>query len=229
MDVSIRLAREEDAKELLNIYAYYVENTAVSFEQEVPNLEEFTDRVKETLHNYPYLVAIVDDKIVGYIYAGKFRHRVSYRWSASTSIYIDKQFHRMGLGKLLYAELEKILVEQNIMNVYAVVADPLEEDSYLTHNSEHFHDAIGYKVVARYHKCASKFGKWYNTIEMEKVIGEHKEPPREFVPFEDLKKDFSRYSRMNDLNITVKPKEFEDVREIQGKYSVYPIIKTPQY
>lgn len=49
MDISIRLAREEDAEELLNIYAYYVENTAISFEQEVPSLEDFTGRIKETL------------------------------------------------------------------------------------------------------------------------------------------------------------------------------------
>ena len=67
-DVSIRVAAEEDAEELLNIYSYYVENTAISFEQEIPSLEEFTGRIKETLHNYPYLVAIVDGKIAGYIY-----------------------------------------------------------------------------------------------------------------------------------------------------------------
>ena len=187
MDVSIRVAREEDAEELLNIYAYYVENTAISFEQEIPSLEDFTGRIKETLHNYPYLVAVVDGKLAGYIYASKFRTRVSYRWCAATSIYIDKQFHRMGLGKILYAELEKILVRQNVVNVYAAVADPVEEDPYLTRNSEYFHQAVGYKVVAKFHKCGSKFGKWYNIIEMEKIIGEHTYPPAEFIPFTELK------------------------------------------
>ena len=184
----IRVAREEDAGELLNIYAHYVKNTAITFEHEVPTLEEFTWRIKETLHNYPYLVAVVDGKIAGYIYAGRFRTRASYAWSATTSIYIDKQYHRMGIGKMLYAEVENILVKQNVVNVYAGVAEPVEEDEYLTRNSEHFHEAIGYKVVARYHECGSKFGRWYNVVEMEKIIGKHTYPPKEFIPFENLEK-----------------------------------------
>lgn len=188
MDILVRVAREEDAEELLNVYAYYVKNTAITFEHEVPTLEEFTCRIKETLNNYPYLVALVDGKVAGYIYAGRFRTRASYAWSASTSIYIDKQYHRLGIGKMLYAELENILVKQNVVNVYAGVADPIEEDKYLTRNSEYFHEAIGYQVVARYHECGSKFGRWYNLIEMEKIIGQRTYPPKEFIPFKKLQK-----------------------------------------
>ncbi len=187
MEILIRIAREEDAEDLLNIYAHYVKNTAITFEHEVPTLEEFTSRISETLKNYPYLVVVIDGKIAGYIYAGRFRTRASYAWSASTSIYIDKQYHRRGIGKLLYAELEKILVKQNVVNVYAGAADPVEEDEYLTRNSEYFHEAMGYKVVARYHECGSKFGRWYNLIEMEKIIGERTCPPKEFIPFNELK------------------------------------------
>lgn len=185
-DILIRVAREEDANELLSIYAYYVEHTAITFEYEVPSLEDFTCRIRETLKNYPYLVALVDGKIVGYCYAGKFRARAAYAWSAATSIYIAKQYHRMGIGRMLYTELEHILVKQNVVNLYAGAADPLDEDKFLTHNSEHFHEANGYKVVARYYKCGSKFGIWYNLIEMEKIIGNHTVPPKEFIPFEKL-------------------------------------------
>ena len=63
-----------------------------------------------------------------------------------------------------------------------------EEDEYLTRNSQRFHEAIGYKIVAKYHECGSKFGKWYNLIEMEKIIGKHTYPPKEFIPFEKLTK-----------------------------------------
>lgn len=118
--------------------------------------------------------------------ASRFRTRAAFTWSASTSIYIHKQYHRMGIGKVLYEKLENILVKQNIVNVYAGVAVPVKEDEYLTHNSEHFHEAIGYKVVARYQECGSKFGRWYNLIEMEKIIGNRTYPPKEFVPFEKL-------------------------------------------
>ena len=186
MDIEIRVAREEDAKELFNIYAYYVANTAITFEHEVPTIAEFTGRIKETLKQYPYLVALIDGKIAGYIYAGKFRTRASYAWSASTSVYIDKQYRRMGIGKMLYEALESILAKQNIINVYAGIASPVKEDEYLTRNSEYFHESIGYQMVARYHECASKFGKWYDLIEMEKIIGERNCPPKEFVPFKKL-------------------------------------------
>lgn len=70
MEIEIRIACEEDAADLLEIYAYYVKNTAITFEHEVPTLEEFTGRIRETLKNYPYLVALIDGRIVGYIYAG---------------------------------------------------------------------------------------------------------------------------------------------------------------
>ena len=183
MEILIRTARVEDAGELLKIYAYYVENTAITFEYEVPSLEEFARRIQETLVNYPYLVAEVDGKIAGYVYAGRFRTRAAYDWSASTSIYLDRQYRRMGLGKLLYAKLEELLKKQHVVNVYAGVAEPVVEDEYLTNNSKLFHEAMGYEVVARFQKCGSKFGRWYNLIEMEKIIGEHTNPPQEFIPY----------------------------------------------
>lgn len=190
MNLIIRIAKEDDAEELLKIYSYYVKNTAITFEQKVPSLDEFSNRIKETLINYPYLVAIVDGKIIGYIYASRFRTRESYICSAATSIYIEKSYQRKGIGKKLYSELCNILLKQNITNVYAGAADPIEEDEYLTHNSEYFHKSMGFEIVAKYNKCAIKFGKWYNLIEMEKIIGEHSNQQKDFIPFKSLEKNF---------------------------------------
>lgn len=190
MNLLIRIAKEDDAEEILKIYSYYVKNTAITFEQKVPSLEEFSNRIKETLINYPYLVAIVDGKIIGYIYASRFRTRESYICSAATSIYIEKSYQRKGIGKKLYSELCNILLKQNITNVYAGAADPIEEDEYLTHNSEYFHKSMGFEIVAKYNKCAIKFGKWYNLIEMEKIIGEHSNQQKDFIPFKSLEKNF---------------------------------------
>lgn len=187
MNIIIRTACEADAEQLLDIYAYYVENTAITFEYEVPSLEEFTDRIKNTLRNYPYLVAVVDGRIAGYIYASRFRTRAAFAWCVATSIYLEKQYHGLGIGKMLYTKLEEILEKQNIVNVYAAVAEPVEEDEYLTHNSKHFHEAIGYKTVARFHQCGSKFGRWYNIIEMEKIIGNRACPPKEFISYEKVR------------------------------------------
>ncbi len=189
MDLKIRLAAKDDAEELLEIYAYYVKNTAITFEYDVPSLDEFTRRICTTLSDYPYLVAEADGKIAGYIYAGRFSPRAAYDWVAETSIYIGKDFHRMGIGKILYEKLEGLLALQNVTNVYAGIADPVDEsDPYLTKNSELFHGAIGYKTVSLFSKCGYKFGRWYNLIYMEKIICEHKCPHPDFIPFSKLDK-----------------------------------------
>jgi len=183
MNITIRTASKEDAPKLLDIYAYYVKHTAITFEFEIPTLEDFQKRIETTLQNYPYLVAEVDDEIAGYVYASRFRTRAAYDWSVETSIYLDTKYQRLGLGRMLYEKLEAILRKQNVTNLYAGVADPMEEDEYLTRSSERFHEAMGYKTVARFQKCGSKFGRWYNLIHMEKIIGEHSCPPKEFIPF----------------------------------------------
>lgn len=185
--ITYRIAKVEDALRILEIYAYYVEHTAVSYEYVVPSIAEFTERIRSTLVKYPYIVAEEDGRIVGYIYASRFAQRAAYDWAAGTSIYIDQDYHRRGIGKHLYEKLEAILKLQNITNLYAGAADPMDdEDPYLTRNSEHFHEAIGYKTVARYHGVGSKFGRWYNLLWMEKIINEHGMPPKEVVPFSEL-------------------------------------------
>ena len=71
--IEIRTAKKEDAERLLEIYDYYVRNTAVSFEYETPSLDEFMSRMEHTLTKYPYLVIVMDGRIEGYAYAGPFK------------------------------------------------------------------------------------------------------------------------------------------------------------
>ena len=107
--MNIRVARPEDAKELINIYKYYVENTTITFEYDTPTLEEFENRIKNTLVKYPYIIAEEDNKIYGYAYASAFKGRRAYDWSVETSIYVQNDTLKSGIGTLLYNELEKYL------------------------------------------------------------------------------------------------------------------------
>ena len=86
---------------------------------------------------------------------------------------MDRSSKGKGYGRALYKELEKQLRAQSILNRYACIASPIEEDEYLTNNSEQFHTHLGFKCVGEFHQCAYKFGRWYNMIWMEKFIGEH--------------------------------------------------------
>ena len=169
----IRTARVEDAKEILQIYSYYVKNTAITFEYDVPIEEEMKERIKNTLKKYPYVVNEEKGKVTGYAYAGTFKGRRAYDWSVEASIYVAKEERRAGTGKRLYQALEEKLALQNIENMYACIAYPIEEDEYLTKNSVEFHEHLGYKLVGRFHKCAYKFDRWYDMVWMEKFLGEH--------------------------------------------------------
>ena len=171
--MTIRSAAPSDAKDLLEIYAYYVENTAISFEYKVPSPEEFRKRIETTLKKYPYIVLDGGNGIIGYAYAGIFKERDAYSRSCEVSIYVKNGFTHKGFGRMLYAELEKALFSQGILNLYACIAYPEKEDEYLTLNSVQFHSHLGYVKAGEFHKCAYKFGRWYNMIWMEKIIGIH--------------------------------------------------------
>ena len=185
-DISIRFAKPEDAKELLKIYAYYVTDTAISFETEVPSEEEFKLRIEEVLKSYPFIVACKDDEILGYAYLHSFVGRKAYELSAETTIYLNPDKKKMGIGKKLYSVLEDIAKAQNITNLYSCIGYVDKEDEYLNNNSVQFHEHIGFRMIGKFENCGHKFGRWYHMVWMEKIIGEHKEI-KEFIRFKDIK------------------------------------------
>ncbi len=185
-DISIRFAKPEDAKELLKIYAYYVTDTAISFETEVPSEEEFKLRIEEVLKSYPFIVACKDDEILGYAYLHSFVGRKAYELSAETTIYLNPDKKKMGIGKKLYFVLEDIAKAQNITNLYSCIGYVDKEDEYLNNNSVQFHEHIGFRMVGKFENCGHKFGRWYHMVWMEKIIGEHKEI-KEFLKYSDIK------------------------------------------
>lgn len=179
----IRIANTSDAEALLEIYRPYVEKTAITFEYEVPSLTEFKGRIDKTLDKYPYLVAEQNGHILGYAYASSFIPRAACDWAVETSIYVENTKKKMGVGKTLYFELERLLKRQGILNLNACIAYPEVEDEYLTKNSVEFHKHLGYQWVGQFHNCGYKFGRWYHLVWMEKHLGSHVEapaPPKNF-------------------------------------------------
>lgn len=172
-ELNIRSAEIWDAQELLDIYRPYVENTAISFEYDVPDIEEFRHRMENILLKYPYLVAVHESEIVGYAYASTFKDRKAYDWSVETTIYMKESMKGKGHGKILYLALEEELQKRNILNANACIAVTEKEDPYLTNESMQFHERMGYKAVGTFHYSGKKFGIWYHMMWMEKMLGEH--------------------------------------------------------
>ena len=101
-NIRIRAAAPEDAAQLLAIYTPYVERTAITFEYDVPTLEEFRGRIARTLQRYPYLTAERGGELLGYAYLSPFVGRAAYQWAAETSIYLRMDSRGLGLGRALY-------------------------------------------------------------------------------------------------------------------------------
>lgn len=188
-DIQIRVARESDAAQLQAIYAPYVERTAVSFEYEVPDVATFAGRIRRVQERYPYLVAESDRELLGYAYAGSFHTREAYSWAAEASIYLRMDCRRMGIGSALYRALESALKAMGVRRLYASIAVPDEPDEHLTLDSVRFHTAMGYHTVGEFHHCGWKFGRWYSTVWMEKVLASDDSAPSPLKPFRELNAD----------------------------------------
>lgn len=189
-DLTISIASHEDAQELLNIYSYYVKNTAITFEYDVPSLQEFQKRIDHTLKRYPYLIAKMDGDIIGYAYVSPFRVRKAYDWCVETSIYVKHDCCKLGVGKKLYLLLEDILKAQNITNMNACISSPIEENQFLDNNSIDFHKHLGYRYVGKFHQCGYKFHQWFDMVWMEKMIGKHVANQEDVLNFNDIKDQF---------------------------------------
>lgn len=171
---TIRKASAADAQALLDIYAPYVSQTTITFEYDVPSVEEFSRRISHISQRYPYIVAEEDGRITGYAYASQFHERAAYQWSVETSIYLDMSQRHHGLGRMLYTELERLLRAQGILNMNACITTLDHPDPHLPQDSVPFHEAMGFSRCAHFHKSGYKFGRWHDIVWMEKMIGEHR-------------------------------------------------------
>jgi L-amino acid N-acyltransferase YncA len=188
---TIRVAAPGDAKALLEIYAPYVTDTAITFEYNVPSVSEFERRICHTLEKYPYLAAEQNGELVGYAYAGVFNKRAAASWAVETSLYVRRDCKKQGIGKKLYLALEQALSLQHVINLNACIACPEAEDPYLTKNSIQFHEHFGYRFVGEFHRCGYKFSRWYNLVWMEKHLQSHPEHPLPLKSFDEVRKELA--------------------------------------
>lgn len=186
-NITFRNAKGSDAARLLEIYRYYVENTVITFEWTVPTVEAFRQRMERTMEKFPYIVAVEDGNVIGYCYVGPFKEREAYDWSVETSIYLDAAMRHKGVGKRLYLVMEEILKKMHVLNLNACIGYPKVEDEHLTKNSAEFHAHMGYRMVGEFHDCGYKFGRWYDMVWMEKILGPHTDHPAPVLNYNEIK------------------------------------------
>ncbi|HFI0724349.1 TPA: N-acetyltransferase family protein [Streptococcus suis] len=167
--IKIQSAQIEDAADLVAIYAPYVENTAITFETEIPTVADFASRIEKTLEKFPYLVAVEEGQILGYAYASTYYARAAYDWTVELSVYVSREVRGKGIGSLLYAALEEELTVRGFKNFLACIALPNPASLAL-------HEKRGYEQVAHFKKVGYKFDTWHDIVWLQKsLVGENNE------------------------------------------------------
>lgn len=162
LELRIRLARGDDAAAFAAMYAPYVRETAISFEESPPTTDEMRDRVLRVLEHLPWLTAEYPSprpnaapEIAGFAYATPHRERAAYRWAVDTSVYVARERQRSGVGSALYRALFALLPAQRLQRAYAGIALP-------NAGSVGLHEACGFTPVGIYERVGYKFGAWHD-------------------------------------------------------------------
>ena len=165
-DIDIRPAQASDLAAITRIYDDAVRHGTASFEIEPPDEREMARRY-EALRagGYPYLVAELNNEIMGYAYAGPHRARPAYRWSVEDSVYIAPASQRRGIGRAL---LERLIAEAEaggFRQMIAVIGDSANAASIELHRT------AGFRMVGTFDNVGFKFGRWLDSVLMQRALG----------------------------------------------------------
>ena len=180
--LTLRVATPEDGAILSDIYAHYVNTSAISYEYIAPDAAEFSARISHKLEKYPYIVAELDGVPVGYAYASEFRERAAYAWCVELSVYVSRDVTGHGVGTALYSALLQLLRLQNVVTAYSAITPPNDASVAL-------HEKMGFDFAGKFHASGYKMGKWWDLLWYEKVLNPLTEDPPAVIPFPRLNPD----------------------------------------
>lgn len=170
----VRPASAQDAAACRAIYRPYVCDTTISWETEVPTVDEMAARIRDA---HEWLVLESGDQITGFAYAHALRRLPSYQWSAETGIYVSADHHRTGVGRKLYTQLLRRITERGYRRAFAGITQPNEA-------SNGFHRSFGFQDAGLYRRVEWKHDSWHDVAWMQlDLLGdaEQGEPPDPIV------------------------------------------------
>ncbi|HMA98910.1 MAG TPA: GNAT family N-acetyltransferase [Wenzhouxiangella sp.] len=164
----VRLAREDDAPGIVEIYNHYVEHSTATFEEQLLNFEQMQSRMAAVVRSgLPWLVAERDAKVQGYAYAAPWRERTAYRHSVEVTAYVHPNQAREGMGSGLYTALVERLACTDIHSLIGVVTLPNPA-------SAAFHERMGFVQVAHLKEVGYKFGRWLDVGYFQRLLANNR-------------------------------------------------------
>ena len=166
MSPFIRAASQADISAITRIYADAVEHGTASFELEPPSEAEMARRMQELTNiGFPYLAADVDGTLAGYAYAGPYRARPAYRFTVENSVYVAPEAQGRGVGRALLKALIEAAERSGYRQMIAVIGDSGQTASIA------LHAALGFAYVGTLPHVGFKFGRWLDTVLMQRSLG----------------------------------------------------------
>jgi phosphinothricin acetyltransferase len=187
----LREATTGDAAAIAALYAPFVTDTTVTFEEIPPDATEIARRIADVqAQGLPWLIAEAtadapavgdgapspagDDAaaggdtpgrtvLLGYAYATPWRTRRGYRFSVEVTVYVAPAAHRRGVGRALYEALFARLEASGYHAAMAGIALPNPASVAL-------HEALGMHQVAHFRETGFKFGRWVDVGYWERVL-----------------------------------------------------------
>jgi phosphinothricin acetyltransferase len=167
MKTTVRAATAADVAAIAAIYRPAVLTGTASFELEPPDEAEMLRRFEAvTGTGYPYFVAVLDGRVVGYAYANAYRTRPAYRFTVEDSVYIAPEAHGKGVGTLLLKALIEASTARGYRLMVAVIGDSRNQASITLHRN------AGFTFCGTIHSVGYKFGRWLDSVVMELPLGD---------------------------------------------------------
>ena len=163
----IRPATEADLPFVTEIYEHAVRFGTATFALDPPDLAEMTRRFRALIDGgFPYLVAEIDGRVIGYAYAGPYRPRPAYRFTVENSFYLQPAIHRRGIGLQLMQRLIAECVQRGYRQMIAVIGDSANAGSVGVHTR------CGFQMIGTHPDVGLKFGRWLDTVMMQLPLGD---------------------------------------------------------
>jgi phosphinothricin acetyltransferase len=165
-DIQVRDATDADLAAIQPIYAHYVRHGLATFEETPPSAADLLARRAAILAlGLPYLVALLDQQIVGYSYASIYRPRPAYRHTVEDSVYVADGWHGRGIGRALLTALIARCEAGPWRQMVAIIGDSENAASIA------LHERLGFRAVGTLRGVGFKLGRWVDTVLMQRELG----------------------------------------------------------
>ena len=160
---TIRNVRLEDRDIITEIYNYYVENTIITFDEELYTPEDMAHKIETIIGEYPFIVLEEEGSVIGYAYGSRYRPKNAYRFTVEVTIYLKSVLTGRGYGSMVFERLLVLLKEAGYHNCVGVLGLPNPK-------SQSLHEKFMFKKIGHQSEAGFKFDRWIDVGFWERIL-----------------------------------------------------------